>query len=346
MKTSAFNGVAQGVFCLLAGLSGMAQAQAVWSGAYGGVGVGAGRAKSSALAAYGNDGQTPVLGWAANRFRGDVYNAVNSMQAVDHGPFMGVRPTVVSLGPSSEWAGQWGAAESGGVAQIFGGVNWQSAQWVYGAEARASFGSFGADALQEHAFAETKAGSFSDYEGAAITLTNHGAALSGAGFSELMSDWYGMAYSMPITQTGRLASQVKFDWVNAALARVGYAQDNWLLYAVGGVAHARLNLSTQAQLTETVTGGTVTGNYNNTVLVSGSKTYSFAGSESRHKFGPAFGLGVQWQMENGLQFRLEALRQDFGSASVTGVSSQTQATYNIRQRVKLDQITLAVVRRF
>ena len=65
MKTSAFNGVAQGVFCLLAGLSGMAQAQAVWSGAYGGVGVGAGRAKSSALAAYGNDGQTPVLGWAA-----------------------------------------------------------------------------------------------------------------------------------------------------------------------------------------------------------------------------------------------------------------------------------------
>ena len=346
MKTPALTGVAQGVLCVMAGLSGAAQAQTVWSGAYGGVGLGAGRAKSSATAAYGNDGQTPPLGWTANRFRGDVYNAVNSMQAVDNGPFMGVSPTVVSLGPSSEWAGQWGAAGRDGVAQIFGGVNRQSAQWVYGAEARASFGSFGAGAVQEHAFAETKAGSFTDYEGAAVTLTNHGAALSGAGFSELMSAWFGMAYSMPMTQTGRLASQVKFDGVNAALARVGYAQDNWLLYAVGGVAHARLKLSTQAQVTETVTGGTVTGDNNNTRLVSGSKTYSFAGSQARDKLGPAWGLGVQWQIENGLQWRLEALRQDFGSASVTGVSAQTQAAYSIRQRVKLDQLTLAVVRRF
>ena len=346
MKTWALNGVSQAVLCLLAGLSGAAQAQAVWSGAYGGVGLGAGRAKSSALAAYGNDGQSPALGWTANRFGGDVYNAVNSMQAEDDGFPMGVTPIVVSLGPSSEWAGQWAAADSAGVAQVFGGVNWQSASWVYGAEARASFGSFGAGASQAHAFAETKAGSFSDYEGAAVTLTNHGNALSGEGFSELMPHWQGVAYSMPLTQTGRLASQVKFDGVKAALARVGYAQDNWLLYAVGGVAHARLKLSTQAQVTETVTGGTVTDYQENTVQVGGSKTYSFAGSQSRDKWGPAWGLGVQWQMDNGLQFRLEALRQDFGSASVTGVSSQTQATYSIRQRIQLDQLTLAVVKRF
>ncbi|WP_416547416.1 outer membrane protein [Limnohabitans sp. DCL3] len=340
------NGVAQGVLCLLAGLSGAAQAQTVWTGPYGGVGLGAGRAKSSASAALGHDGQTPALGWTANRFRGDVYNAVNSMQAVDYGPPMGMTPTVVSFGPSSEWATQWGAASSGEVAQVFGGVNWQAANWVYGVEARSSFGNFGAGAVQDHAFAATKVGSFTDYEGAAVTLTNYGNALSGVGFSESMDDWQGVAYSMPFTQTGRLASQVKLDGVNAALARVGYAQDQWLLYAVGGVAHARVKLSTQAEITETVTGGTVTGRYMNTVQVGGSKTYSFAGSQSRDRLGPAWGLGLQWQMENGLQLRLEALRQDFGSASVTGVSSQTQATYSIRQRILIDQLTLAVVKRF
>lgn len=51
-------------------------------------------------------------------------------------------------------------------------------------------------------------------------------------------------------------------------------------------------------------------------------------------------------MTNGMSFRLEGLRQDFGSASVNAVSAQTAATYSIRQRIKLDQITLALVRRF
>lgn len=346
MKTSALNAVSKSVLCLVAGVSGVAQAQVVWSGTYGGVALSAARAKTSSSGAFGNDGQSPGVGWTANRFRGDAYNAVNSMRAVDAGSPMGLTPTNSTLAASPEWEGQWGSTDRAEVAQIFGGVNFQADHWVYGAEARSSFGSFGASADQEHAFANTKTGSFSDYEGAAVTFTNHGDVLSGVGLAPVMEDWRGVSYSMPLTQTGHLASQVKFDLVNAALARVGYAQDNWLLYAVGGVAHAHLKMSTQAEVTERVTAGTVTLGSNAAVQVSGSKNYSFAGARSEDRFGPAFGLGVQWQMSNGMSLRLEGLRQDFGSASVTGVSTQTAATYSVRQRIKLDQITLALVKRF
>lgn len=338
MKKPVLAGIPQVLILTLGGLSGLSHAQVNWAGRYGGLGVGGARADAASETVFGNDGQTPAVGWSSDRFQGDVYNTVSSMTFDS--------ATIPALGDPPAWSKASTAAGSAAAGQLFLGQNFQARQWVYGAEVRSSFGSFGASHVEDHDFSATRSG-VSDFEGGTFTFTNHGSVLSGTGtpLTSPMNFFPDGEFTMPYSQTGRVAGDVKFNFVNAVLGRIGYAEGAWLLYGVGGVAHAHVKAGTQATITESVVDGEV-GYLGSPIAVNGAKTYEFAGSAARHRAGLAMGAGIQWQVDAEHSLRLEGVRHDFGSVDVTGVSSQTTATYRLRQRVKFDQVMVSWVKRF
>ncbi len=348
MRKPVVSAVSRALICVLGGLSGVSYAQQPWAGSYWWVGVGSAKSKSSSSVSFGNDGQTPAVGWSSGGFRGDVYNAVDSMTAQDAVVDMGVTPTNSTFDAPPVWATQLSVQDNQSIGQLIWGVNFQqSGAMLYGLEARANFGSFGASHAQAQSMTTTRTGRMSDFEGASFTFTNYGDVLSGSGLAPSIDNWGGVAYTIPFEQSAQMRGAIKFGAVVDALARVGYASDQWLVYAIGGISQANVKVSTSATITESVSGGQIVGNYPSTTIpVSGEKTYTFSGERSKSRLGFALGVGVQWQIGDGYSMRLEGLRHDFGSMDVTGASSQTQATYSLRQQVKLDQLTMTLVKRF
>jgi outer membrane immunogenic protein len=98
-----------------------------------------------------------------------------------------------------------------------------------------------------------------------------------------------------------MAQSLSTNWLFTARPRLGYAADNWLIYATGGVA---------------VTDLSTTQNFGDPVLSSFGAGESI--SVSSTKVGWAAGAGVEYGVTRNWSVRAEYLHVDFGSVSGTG----------------------------
>jgi outer membrane immunogenic protein len=98
-----------------------------------------------------------------------------------------------------------------------------------------------------------------------------------------------------------LTQSVGTNWLFTARPRLGYAADNWLLYATGGVA---------------VTDISTTQSFSDPVLTSLGMGESLSASST--KVGWAAGAGVEYGVTRHWSLRAEYLHVDFGSVSGTG----------------------------
>ena len=85
-----------------------------------------------------------------------------------------------------------------------------------------------------------------------------------------------------------LNMSTKIDWVGTTRARAGYAQDNWLFYATGGVALA------EAKTNLTAVSGPLCSTIGQPIC-----------SASRRKVGAALGLGVEYGLTPNLSAKVE-----------------------------------------
>jgi outer membrane immunogenic protein len=95
----------------------------------------------------------------------------------------------------------------------------------------------------------------------------------------------------------------KYDWISTLRARVGYAQDGWLIYVTGGGAWAKVETNLAINCP------TGCGNLVNTAVGAVSFT--------DRKSGWVAGLGIEVMLWRNWLVRLEYLHFDFGSLSQT-----------------------------
>lgn len=95
-----------------------------------------------------------------------------------------------------------------------------------------------------------------------------------------------------------LAQKVSADWLSTIRGRLGFTQNNWLVYGTGGLAITRVQFSdTLADIT----------------------TIPGANSMSTEKtaFGWTAGAGVEWMYSSALSLKVEYLYVDFENVSVS-----------------------------
>ena len=105
--------------------------------------------------------------------------------------------------------------------------------------------------------------------------------------------------------TFTMNQEVKTDWLFTMRPRIGFAANNWLLYATGGLAVTNLKYS-----------NTFTDNYCSTVGGCGANAVE-DGSVSKVKAGWTVGLGAEYALMNTWSVKAEYLYVDFGSISST-----------------------------
>lgn len=303
-----------------------------WSGRYYGSILSAGALTNTSHADYTNDGVTPSEGWSSNQFQGNVYNTINSMLAVDDGN--GFPPSINtndSMGPLANWLSRFTQTAKPALGTAFIGESRQIDNLVIGGEARFNFGNFGRSTSQSLSASTTKTGAFSDSEGAQITFTNYGSVLSG--ISSGITGFQGISYNAPVEQTGEQRNHVALSYNSSLIGRVGYAVGRSMLYATGGLAFAKGKATTTTTITESSSGSaTITGGA--TTNFTATQTYNFSGQETKNLYGYTFGVGLEKVIIGSLIFRVDMQFRDLGSINVTGISSETTATYAIKQEMK------------
>ena len=324
--------------------AGVAKAQSQWTGNYYGLGIGSTQTRSSSSTRYENSGTSPVTGWQNDQFRGDVYNSVSSMQALDDALNMGVTPTNGAMPALDTWAGSARLSDDKltGVAMV--GFNRQSGNVVWGGELRSTFGNFGAEQSSSRSMSGTKSGSFSDGEGAQFTFTNYGNVITSPTSSPVL-DWWSIAYDATYSQTSTQTQQVKISMINAAVARVGYTLGSTLVYAVGGLAQASVKASSRTSVTESVTGNLTTGFTTNTAIT-GTKTYNLYGEQSKSAVGFAVGVGAEWLVGKDLSLRAEGTYYGLGTVRVNVSTADGAIRYATRQDVKAYSAFVALTKKF
>jgi outer membrane immunogenic protein len=118
----------------------------------------------------------------------------------------------------------------------------------------------------------------------------------------------GGTYISVLTTSFTVNQSVKTDWLFTARPRLGWANNNWLWYATGGLAVTELK-------------------YGNTF----TDTYSPAfetGSISKTKVGWTVGGGGEFALSNNWTVRAEYLYVDFGGVSSAGNVSNSRAFRN------------------
>lgn len=128
------------------------------------------------------------------------------------------------------------------------------------------------------------------------------------------------------TATFTLRQSVKSDWQGTLRGRLGLAQDRWLAYVTGGVALARIELSS---------------NYVDTSGLGGRGN----GSNAQTKAGWVLGLGGEYALSKRLSLRVEYLLADYGS--VNNTITVTNPTFGalsstLRDKVDLKTQTLSL----
>jgi outer membrane immunogenic protein len=159
--------------------------------------------------------------------------------------------------------------------------------------------------------------------GVVVEDTNTSATVGGyAGYNWLLScfllgletdiNWLGKSptgYEVEIGPTGlneTSALNSKIDWFGTLRGRAGYlVQDNWLLYATGGIAYARVNHT-----------------FSDNCVACGNSIFNlgpFSQSNSATKTGGTVGGGTEFLFAPNWIFRAEALYVDLPSATHTYV---------------------------
>jgi len=98
------------------------------------------------------------------------------------------------------------------------------------------------------------------------------------------------------------AKTAKIDWFGTVRGKVGYAANNWLVYATGGLAYGKVKANTA---------------FNDPSFAASSNPISFAGSSSSTKAGGTVGAGIQYGLSPNWTVGAEYLYVNLGSISVT-----------------------------
>ncbi len=338
--------LALAVLLLMGG--GVAKAESQWAGGYYGLGIGSTQTRPGSSPSYGKSGTTPAAGWDNNQFKGAVYNSVNSMQALDDGPDMGQSPTNSAMPALDTWAGSSSFSQSKptGVAML--GFSRQSGNLVWGGELRSTFGNFGAEQTSSLSMSGTKSGSFSDGEGAQVTFTSYDGALTSPATSPIQG-WYEIEYSANYSQTSTHTQQIKMSTINAAVARLGYSLGNTLVYAVGGVAQSSVKASSRTSVTESVSGSVDSVPMSGTPAtapITGTKTYTLSGEQSKNAVGFAIGAGAEWLVGKDLSLRAEGTYYNLGSVRVNASTADGAISYSTNQAVRAYSAFVALTKKF
>ncbi len=104
------------------------------------------------------------------------------------------------------------------------------------------------------------------------------------------------------TPASQFSVEDKVEFFGTARARVGWASDNWLIYATGGLAFDR-DLITRTQLAGTALAGTATPGDEDSQYVT--------------RLGWTIGLGTEFKVAQNWSLKLEYLFMDFDSKSVS-----------------------------
>ncbi|HEY6832535.1 MAG TPA: outer membrane beta-barrel protein [Pseudolabrys sp.] len=99
-------------------------------------------------------------------------------------------------------------------------------------------------------------------------------------------------------ETVSKSNSAQIEWFGTARAKLGWAQNNWLLYATGGLAYGRVETSGSANL-------------------GGLLTLSSTGSDSTTKIGWAAGAGLDYGITRNWTIGAEYLYVDLGDTSYT-----------------------------
>lgn len=123
------------------------------------------------------------------------------------------------------------------------------------------------------------------------------------------------------------SSSISTDWLFTGRARLGWAHDNWLLYATGGVAVTDLKVN------------------QNLALIA---PFTFATAASSTRVGWAVGAGAEYAVGANWSVKAEYLHVDFGSLSATGTLTPGFAglTYGSTTRLTADLARVGANYRF
>ena len=134
--------------------------------------------------------------------------------------------------------------------------------------------------------------------------------------SESDIEYIGLKGSRVATFTGKFGDpaevitfdeSVKDQWVSTSRIRIGYAQNNWLLYGTVGIAVSRVQLSQFISIPNFTAGGGLEPEFN-VAVASG-------GSVSKYVGGFAGGGGLEWKLSPNWSIRGEDIYIDFGRRS-------------------------------
>lgn len=283
----------------------------------------------------------------SNQFKGNVYNALNSMNWSIPTPGTGISKNFsLPFFPSES-----SHNEKNFQGTLLIGKNIQKNHIVFGGEFRASFGDFGASSQDSSSGSGSVTGYDHEGIGNTLRLNNFNGAVSGLpitltqAFAEFNTN-----YEQQVSQKNNIQSDNAF----SLIGRLGYTEGPRLWYVLAGVNFASIRASTRTTITESANGSldesnTFWLNPNNVLAnhsFSGSQIYSFAGDRRKNMFGYTLGGGVEWALNEKMTLRIEGEFQDLGSISVTGTSAQTLATYTLRQEITKYSLASGLIYKF
>lgn len=149
------------------------------------------------------------------------------------------------------------------------------------------------------------------------------------------------AFPVVAGQSVSAAFSFNADWAASVRGRLGYAADRWLIYATGGIAFTKVDVSVASTFT----------NPPPTLLPSGTFTTTLANSFSR--VGWTLGAGAEWAFASSWSLAAEYRHTDFGRITLTNMVSIPQAggfpdlaPSSTTARLTEDQVTLRLNYRF
>lgn len=302
-----------------------------WSGPYVGGLIGYSKTKASEKVGSGV-------------FTGDVYSSINSLNWSIPSPGTGVsRSFDLPLFPIDSSQNEGNLQGS-----VLIGKNIQNDHIVFGGEFRASFGNFGASSNAINSGGGSVTGY--DYEGltpSILQLTNVNGVISGLPITLTRSmGEFTANYEQQISQK----NEVKFDNNFSLIGRLGYAEGPRLWYFLAGLNFANVKGKTNTTIVESASGTLTQSNYlNNNVLTNnfnGSQTYVFSGDRSKNMMGYTIGGGLEWAIDEKLILRVEGEYHDLGTLNITGTSTQSSFSYNVKQEITGYSLATGLIYRF
>lgn len=325
-----------------------------WSGFYVGGSVGVVQSRSQGTIDYNSSNVTnPVGNWTdTNSFTGGVWHDVDGavLAVTEANTSTDARLENVDL--LAPWLTQidLNDLDYAGTVQI--GGQWQFDNFVVGGEVRGTFGEFGnsySNSWSDEIFASDD-GQFVD-NGHAEDGTAKTAAIRPNGADAPNVTWTGTSDFGPdifttdavvnldfegvVHQDSSLDFDVSYGSYFAPVARVGFAADRWMFFAMGGPAVAEVTATTAATVSETGVLSFSRDDAGGTLEPArfAEANYAWEGTNTETLWGYTIGGGVEFAATDNVILRFEGSMTNLGSISVTGTSLDTAAEYEVTQDV-------------